>query len=116
MKETEQNTNTPPAVTEETDGSRDAELLRAISEHPELAEALAAIAGGTPASEALAAIAGGTPAAEALAPLMAPESPPGPEVAMYQSPALASRKGEDCPESFPAFLSAPREDFWESGW
>lgn len=103
MKETEQNTNTPPAVTEEPDGSRDAELLRAISEHPELAEALAAIAGGTPA-------------AEALAPLMAPESPPGPEVAMYQSPALAARKGEDCPESFPAFLSAPREDFWESGW
>lgn len=103
MKEPEQNNNTPPAVTEETDGSRDAELLRAISDHPELAEALAAIAGGAPA-------------AEALAPLMASESSPEPDVAMYQSPALVARKGEECPESFPAFLSAPRDDFWESGW
>lgn len=105
MEQTEENSNTPPAMTEETDGIRDAELLRAISGHPELAEALAAVASGTPVKDA-------------LMPLITPEpeAQAEPDVAMYQSPALASRKPDICGDSFPSFLAEPHEDFWDGNW
>lgn len=103
MEQTEENNNTPPVMAEETDGSRDAELLRAISSHPELAEALASIASGASARDV-------------LMPLIPPEPQPAPDVAMYQSPSLASRKSTDTGDSFPSFLAEQREDFWDGEW
>lgn len=105
MEQTDENSNTPPIMTEETDGTRDAELLRAISGHPHLAEALAAIASGAPVREV-------------LLPLIPPEpeTEATPDVAMYQSPALAALRPDHGGDSFPSFLAEPREDFWDGDW
>lgn len=102
----------PPPVNDSTDGSADAALLRAISARPDLARALADIAAGKPARDVLAPLLGEADTAEAAA--ATPEAAePEPEVAMYQSPALAGRKPENEADSFPSFLSNTQPDFWD---
>lgn len=106
----------PPPVNDSTDGSADAALLRAISARPDLARALADIAAGRPARDVLAPLLGET---EAETPAEAAETPAEtpaaaqPEVAMYQSPALAGRKPGNEADSFPSFLSNTQPDFWD---
>lgn len=96
----------PPPLNDSTDGRADAALLRAISARPDLARALADIAAGKPARDVLAPLLGEADTTEAAA--------EQPEVAMYQSPALAGRKPGNEADSFPSFLSNTQPDFWDS--
>ena len=103
----EQEPTNPPEVTPDTDGTSDAELLRAISANAECAHILAAIAAGGDPKVLLATFldTGAGPEEQ----LPAEERPP---VAMYQSPsqATAPDPGSD---SCPAFLAGETPDFWE---
>lgn len=104
----EQEQTTPPEVTPATDGTADAELLRAISANAECAHVLAAIAAGGDARELLATL---LPAEEAHDAAEVPVEK-SPEVAMYQSPSQAA--AADTPgDSYPAFLATEAPDFWE---
>lgn len=86
MKETP----TPPPCTPETDGTTDAELLEAISRHPDAAHALAAIASGADPAEALSDL-------------------------LPQKPEDSENKTEapGIPVSSDEFLSSVRPDFWD---
>ena len=85
---------TPPPVS--ADGTADAELLQAISRHPEAAQALAAIARGTDPAEALAAL---LPAGQRS------EAAGEEKQTATQSPGI--------PVASPSFLANIAPDFWD---
>lgn len=98
----------PPEVSQATDGTTDAELLRAISSNAACAQVLAAIAAGGNPKELITTLLSD----EGCGGQEQPQQVVEPEVAMYQSPSQAATS-EAAGDSYPAFLANETSDFWE---
>jgi|InofroStandDraft_1065614.scaffolds.fasta_scaffold118805_2 hypothetical protein len=99
--ENDEKNNVPVPPPAEADGTGDAELLKAISSHPECAHVLAAIAAGGDPDELIA----------TLVPKPAEDdAPAAPEPAMYQSATVCAPSTE---YDEPWFADTAREDFWD---